>query len=555
MFVKRGDGREVTKTPAAVGKTRSGPDARLKHRSLVTALTISILALSVLLLFAMGVAGCGGGGEAQQSIMVFGTAYAANESLDPNMDQFGFTTDENVYERLVEYDALAGKMVPQLAESWDMSPDGLTWTFHLRKGVKFQDGTAFDSAAVTFSWDLGLKGSQGYKFAAVDSINAPDASTFVVKLKYGYPILYTVSSAPFIVSPTAVNKLGAQAYQPGGNAGTGPYMLKAVNTTVESTMVRNPTYWGGWTGDRAKAPDVAIVRSITEAAVRVQNLEQGVIQLMYPTPDSDVKRIEGTGKYKVYVVNAADQIAALLNCQLAPTDDVNFRKALYYAMPFQEIVDLACSGYAIPQSGFIAPPQYGYDKQTQQMGLNKQDMAKAKEYLAKSKYPNGGVTVDCVTDNAYAQGMKAMELYKTALAELNITLNVQPLDIGVIFQDAMSDKPTHNIVAISEPGLVEGVGTLEMCLGAESAYNFDEWTDPQIDKIISDGYAAMSIDKDKAVDMLIQADQIVMDQMPLILICNTKSLPGASINLKGFQGFTDYTFMNPHFYNYWMEKQ
>jgi peptide/nickel transport system substrate-binding protein len=299
---------------------------------------------------------------------------------------------------------------------------------------------------------------------------------------------------------------------------------------------------------------VAIIRSITEAAVRVQNLEQNVIQLMYPTPDSDIERLEGTGKYKVYVTNASDQIAALLNCALAPTDDVNFRKALYYAMPFQEICDLACSGYAIPQSGFIAPPQYGYDRQTEEMGLNTQDMAKAREYLAKSSYPDGGVSVKCVTDNAYAQGMKAMELYKTALAELNITLDVQPLDIGVIFQDAMSDNPTNNIVAISEPGLVEGVGTLEMCLGSESAYNFDEWTDARIDKIISDAYAAMSLDRDKAVDLLIEADKIVMEEMPLILICNTKSLPGASANLKGFQGFTDYTFMNPHFYEYWMEE-
>jgi peptide/nickel transport system substrate-binding protein len=288
--------------------------------------------------------------------------------------------------------------------------------------------------------------------------------------------------------------------------------------------------------------------------VRVQNLEQGVVQLIYPTPDSDAKRIEETGKFKVYVTNAADQIAALLNCKLAPTDDVNFRKALYYAMPFQQIVDLACSGYGIPQSGFIAPPHYGYDKQTEQMGLNKQDMTKAKEYLAKSKYPNGGVTVKCVTDNAYAQGMKAMELYKTALAELNITLDVQPLDIGVIFQDAMSDNPSNNIVAISEPGIAEGVGTLEMCLQSQSAYNFDEWSSPEMDKIISDAYAALSLDRDKAVDLLIQADKIVMDQMPLILICNTKSLPGATVSLKGFSGFTDFTFMNPHFYEYWMEQ-
>ncbi len=514
---------------------------------------LGALAVSLLLALSLGVVACGGDDEAEQSVMIVGSAYAVSESLNPNMDQFSFSTDDNVYEKLVEYNAQTGEMIPTLAESWDMSPDGLTWTFHLREGVKFQDGSKFDSEAVKLSWDLGLQGSQGYKYAAVESAEATDPMTFVVKLKVGYPILYTISATPFIVSPTAVNKLGDQAYQPGNGAGTGPYMLKAVNTTVEATLVRNPDYWGGWEGDRAKAPEVAILRSITEPAVRVQNLEQGVIQLMYPTPDSDIERLESTGKFKVYVTNASDQIAAIFNCALAPTDDVNFRKALYYAMPFQEICDLACSGYAIPQSGWIAPPQYGYERQTQEMGLNTQDMAKAKEYLAKSNYPDG-TTVKCVTDNAYTQGMKAMELYKTALAELNITLDVQPLDIGVIFQDAMSDSPTNNVVAINEPGLVEGVGTLEMCLGAESAYNFCEWTSPRIDEIIAEAYAAMSIDPDKTVDLLLEADRIVMEEMPLVLICNTASLPGATVKLKGFQGFTDYTFMNPHFYEYWMEE-
>jgi peptide/nickel transport system substrate-binding protein len=513
-----------------------------------------VLALAVLLGLSLGIIACGGDSESDQSIMVFGTAYAAAESGNPNMDQFGFTTDENVYEKLVTYNALTGEYIPTLAETWDISEDGLIWTFHLRKGVKFQDGTTFDSAAAKFSFDLALEGGLAYHLVMVDSVETPDASTLVVKLKYGYPLLYSLSWTPFIVSPAAVNKLGDQAYQPGGNAGSGPYMLKAVNTTVESTLVRFPDYWGGWEGIHANNPDVAIIRSITEAAVRVQNLEQGVVQLIYPTPDTDIKRLEGTGNFKVWVTPAADQIVSHLNCNLEPTNDLNFRMALYYAMPFQDICDLACSGYATPQSGFIAPPQYGYDKQTTEMGLNKQNMDKAREYLAKTKYPNGGVTVSCVTDNAYAQGMKAMELYKTALAELNITLDVQPLDIGVIFQDAMSDSPTKNMVTISEPGLADGVGTLEMDLQSESVYNFNEWSDPAVDTIISDAYSVMAKDRDKAVDLIIQADKILMEQMPMILICNTKSLPGGSVKLKGFEGFTDGTFMNAHFYDYWFEK-
>ena len=558
MFVSRKGGHDIVGKDgilATLGKSRSGPASGAKRRYFVGALGAVVVLVAVLLLFAVGVVGCGGGGgSSTESIMTFATAFAANESMDPNKDQYGFTTDENVYERLVSYNALTNKYNPQLATSWDISSDGLTWTFHLRNGVKFQDGTAFDSAAVKFSYDLAAKGGVAYHLVMVDSIATPDASTVVFKLKYGYPLLYSLCWTPFIVSPTAVNKLGDNAYQPGGNAGTGPYMLKTVNTTVETTMTRNPNYWGGWSGDHAKCPQIAIIRSITEPATRVQNLEQGVVQLIDPTPETDVDRVNSTGKFKVVVTPTANQLAAHLNCQLAPTDDQNFRLALYYAMPYEDICKLGVGGYATAMSGFIASPFPGYDKQVSAMGTNKQDMAKAKEYLAKSKYPNGGVTVSCSTDNASPEGMRAMELYKTALAELNVTLDVQPLDIGVIFQDAMSDKPTKNMVVIGEPGLADGVGTLEMDLQSGSAYNLSKWKNDDIDKLIADAYAIMTNDPGKATDMLIQADKIAMEQMPIILVCNNDDLPAVSTKIKGFAGFTDPDFMIPHFYEYSMEQ-
>jgi len=522
-----------------------------KHTAIL--FTCVVLIVAVALVFALALPGCGGE-NGKQSVKVFGTAFQVCMTTNPNMEQFALIMITQTYEHLVWYDVKSDSFLPMLAESWERSDDGLVWTFHLRKGVKFQDGSTFDANAVKVSYEAALKGPQAYHLASIDTVETPDPYTVVFKQKYPYPILYTLAITPYIVSPTAVEKLGDDAFLPGNKAGTGPYMLKALNTTVEATFERFPDYWGGWTGDRAKAADIWIARSIPEAAPRVQNLEQGVIQLMHPVPQTDVERLKSTGKVEVMVQEGSQCVVSHFNTKLEPTDDVNFRKALYYAMPFEDYVNIAYNGYAIPASGFIGPDMHGYDRELAEIGQHKQDMEKAREYLAKSKHPNGGVTVTCVVDNAAAQAIKCMELWKTALSELNITLDVQPLDIGVIFQEAMA-KPTHNVYSIQKPGLVAGVGTLEMDLHSKSTFNFTGYTDPKIDQLVEEGYAALCLDqKDKAVDILLEADRILMDVMPEVQLAYQMSLSAYTKDLKGYKGMTDTSYMIPWFYDYWFEK-
>lgn len=516
-------------------------------------IVLLVLLVTVALVAALVLPGCGGGGE-KKSVKVFGTAFQVCMTTNPNQEQFALIMLTQVYECLVWYDVKSDSFLPMLAESWERSDDGLIWTFHLRKGVKFHDGTTFDSSAVKLSYEAALKGPQAYHLASVESLETPDPYTVVFKQKYPYPLLYTLAITPRIVSPTAVQKLGDDAFLPGNKAGTGPYMLKALSTTVEATFERFPDYWGKWEGDRAKAADIWIARSIPEAAPRVQNLEQGVIQLMHPVPQTDVERLKSTGEAEVMVQEGSQCVVSHFNTKLEPTDDVNFRKALYYAMPFEDYVKIAYNGYAIPASGFIGPDMHGHDRQVAEIGEHKQDLDKAREYLSKSKFPNGGVTVTCVVDNAAAQAIKCMELWKTALTQLNITLDVQPLDIGVIFQEAMGN-PTHNVYSIQKPGLVAGVGTLEMDLHSKSTFNFTYYTDPKIDKLVEDGYAALCLDqKDKAVDILLEADRILMDVMPEVQLAYQMSLSAYTPDLKGYKGMVDTSYMIPWFYDYWFEK-
>jgi len=511
------------------------------------------VAVVMAVLLAVWLPGCGDDGdEGKQGVLVFGTGMSAGEGLNPNMIQFSFATANAVYEKLVTYDNAKAEYVPTLATSWDVSEDGLTWTFHLREGVKFQDGSDLNADCFKYSYDVMLNGPQAYKFTAVESMEVVDPMTVRFQLSYSYPLIYAISHAPFVVSTTAVDKLGDQAYEPGNRAGTGPYMVKAVNTTVETTLERNPTYWGGWEGDHANAPDILVIRMIQEAAPRVQNLTQNVVQLMHPVPETDVKTLQGNDKVQVHIQDTATCSVMHFNVNMEPTDDVNFRQALYYAVPFQDIVDIAHSGFAIPCSGFIGPNHYGYDKQLAEIGMHAQDLDKAREYLAKTKYPDGDVTINCIVDNAQAAGTRSMELYKTALAELGITLEVQPLDINVIFEEGMSG-PKHNIICISKPGLADGVGTLEMDLQSQSLYNFTGWTDPRIDEIVAEAFGVMTKEPDKAVDLLLEADHILMDNMPEVQLAYAQSLSAASVDIN-YTGMIDQQFMLPDYYNLWFKK-
>ena len=546
MYRKRGRCAVKETAPGASNRSGSTRGVPRGHRRTLMLVTLTV---AVSLLFAMALVGCGGSSSGP-SVVVFGTAFQVAESLNPNADQFTFTSDNAIYEHLVDFNAATNAYAPSLAEKWETSGDGLTWTFHMRQGVKFQDGSVCDANAFKQSYDLAVKGPQGYKLAFVDSVTIPDASTVVLKLKTPYAVLDIIAATPFVVSPTAIQKYGDQAYQPGNGAGTGPYMLKAVSTTVECTLQKNLNYWGGWKGTHANAPDVYIIRSIPEAATRVQNLKQGVVQIMSPVPLADAKGFETSTDLDLLVQDGPSTNTIHFNTKLAPTDDLNFRLALFYACPFEDIVQLAYSGYAKVGSGFLGPNMYGYDKQVAQMGQYKQDMAKAKEYLAKSKYPNGGVTISALTDNASPECMKIMELYTSALAQLNITLQTQPIDVGVMFEEAMvPDKRVHNIYTTGKPGLVLGVGTLEMDFGSSSAYNFTSMTDPKIDQLIADAYASATSNKDKMVADVIEADKWVRENVPEIAPAYGEALHASIKNvIKGFM-MTDTSFMVPNFYD------
>ncbi len=161
----------------------------------------------------------------------------------------------SAYQGLLQYAPSSTTIAPLLATKWDVSPDGLTYTFTLRDGVKFADGTPFDSAAAKASFQrrTDMAGGPAYMLADVKDMQTPDPHTFVVTLtKPVAPFLDYLASpyGPLMTSPTAVAQHAsgndhASAWLASHTAGTGPYELTEAVPASHYTMAANKNYWGG----------------------------------------------------------------------------------------------------------------------------------------------------------------------------------------------------------------------------------------------------------------------------------------------------------------------
>lgn len=227
-------------------------DTRMPIRRIVLAIA-SLLALSLVL------SACGGGKATKTTGggSTLRTAFSEDPSpLDPDTyyEAEGLAVTTSVYQRLVRYAPDSNKLIGDLATQWAVSKDGLTYTFTLKGGVKFSDGTAFDAAAAKASLErrIALKAGPSYMLAGVKTIQAPSPTKLVVHLKTPQAEFLSLMASPYgplMTSPTAVKQHtvkgdNAHKWLSTHSAGTGPYVLSQVTPSVRYVLATNP-YWAG----------------------------------------------------------------------------------------------------------------------------------------------------------------------------------------------------------------------------------------------------------------------------------------------------------------------
>ncbi|CAN5473588.1 ABC transporter substrate-binding protein [soil metagenome] len=290
---------------------------------------------------------------------------------------------DNITEGLTRFKLGSGEIEPGLAESWTPSEDGLTFTFTLRQGVTFHDGTPFNADAVLFNVNRQIDPTAvGYSdqfiYAGIvfqDVASVAKTGEYEVAFTLNRPItpLLPGNLAVFaggIVSPTAAQDFADDYSQ--NAAGTGPFKLDAFTPDVELSLVANDDYWGG-----RPALDRVVFRTISEDAVRLSELKAGSIDVANQIDLKDVESVEGEDGLGVISGSFFNVQYVAFNQTIAPFDNPDVRKAFEFAINKQNIADVVFYGNYTLGAGPIAPGLLGYDETLTSTYTYDPDQAKA----------------------------------------------------------------------------------------------------------------------------------------------------------------------------------
>ena len=336
------------------------------------------------------------GKQRNENVLVMGRG-GDSVGLDPALEDDGesFKVCDNLYDTLVQYKQESTDLEPGLAETWETSPDGLTWTFHLRKGVKFHDGTDCNADAVVFSlrrqYDETLPAHRVegvFKYwksmsmsDIVRDVRAPDPLTVVIELKQpNAPFLSNLAmNFCAIVSPAAVQKHGKDYFK--NPCGSGPFRFREWIKDDRIVLERNPDYWAG-----APKLDRLVFRCIPDNAVRLLELKKGTIDGTDNLIPDFLSEIQQDPNLRFTSQPGMNVGYLALNMDRPPFDNLKVRQAVNHALHKKALVDNLFQGLATPAKNPIPPTMWGYDDDIQPYAY---DPAKARDLLAEAGFPNG----------------------------------------------------------------------------------------------------------------------------------------------------------------------
>ena len=317
------------------------------------------------------------------------------------------------------------KLQPQLAESYDATEDAKEFTFHLRKGVTFHDGTPFNAAAVKFSFDRAGNPENHLKrqslYVMIDHTDVVDDYTVKMVLKYPFGAFVNDVAHPgaLIVSPKSVQDFGKEVTR--HPSGTGPYEF--VSWTADTLkMKKNEHYW------KPGLPkiDTITYRGVPENGARIAMLQAGEAQFIYPVPPEMIKSLENSSTITVFNEPSILVRYVALNNLRKPFNDPKVRLALNYAIDKQAFAKVVFSGYSDPMDSPMPQLLGFYQKQ----GSYPYDPAKAKALLAEAGYPNGFEST--ITGAVATLAQRGMQFVQQQLAVVGVKLTIEPLEAGVL---------------------------------------------------------------------------------------------------------------------------
>lgn len=487
------------------------------------------------------------GGPSPGSTFVF-ARQEETETLDPQKTTAisSAEVDYTLYDTLTSLD-FDNTVKPGLAEKWEVSPDGKTYTFTLRAGVRFQSGKPLTSADVKFTLDRWrtVRGSPtAFNIASVESVDAPTPRTVVLHLKEPLSILLInlANYSSSIINQDFVTRAGDDYGSGAGKVdGTGPFIVKEWVRNDRLVVVKNPAYtWGPPIyKNRGPAHLASVVfRTIVEDAPRVAAVQVGEAQFTPSVPSPQVARLEKDDRIKV--IRYSDLNTVFLGFKLGhrPLDDVKVRQAINYGVNRPELIAGVYYGLAEEALGPLAPGTPGWWKGVTQAGY-RYNPSKAKRMLDEDGWtpPRAGVSRQKNGQPLsllflYSPGPENESLVNLVQAELaGIGVNVRPQRLEWTAFLAALRAGQHDMFLINVRYVTaDGVMYFYFHSKQRPAPNRFDWADSETDRLLELSRASTKEDERMAAYQKLQ--EIVVENAIWVPLVHQKRVVIASPRLE-----------------------
>ncbi|MBE6929593.1 MAG: ABC transporter substrate-binding protein [Ruminococcaceae bacterium] len=438
---------------------------------------------------------------------------------------------DNIYEGLMYVDA-NGEIQPNIAESWEISPDGMTYTFKLRNDVKFHNGDTLTAEDVKYSFDECAKAGYSVEItdAFVETI-AQDDTTFVLKIATpNAPMLRNLAVARglYIMNKKVAEELGDKFPVAPVGAGTGPYKFESWESGQNVVIVANEDYRNG-------APAIKKVtwKFIKEASTGAISLETGDIDIYADISMVDVPNLQNNDKIQVSLIQGDYVYYLCMNQKKEIFQDVRVRQAFAYAMNLDELIMAVTNGIGGTKTGSLTTPAcFGY----KEYAPVEQDIEKAKQLLAEAGYPDG-ITVEVAVCAGTRE--KIGETLQGMLKKAGIEVVFKSMEMSALAEYATGDQ--HDFLPQVAKGYIPDADSeLTDKVVSDSWGNFSRMNVERVDELMA--LARQESDSAKRIEMYHEVQDIVHDEAHIIPLYYVNSVSAANANLKGFVTRSDLSY-------------
>jgi peptide/nickel transport system substrate-binding protein len=499
--------------------------------------------------------------EEQAALRVLRVAATANVTTwDPIRS---FSTEAmymaNIYEQLLRINppGAAEPFTPLLAESWEVSDDGLVWTFNLRPNVTFHDGEPLTAAAVKMSLEAAAaRGGASFIWFPLDEVEVVDDLTVRIHLNYAASVDLIASSlyGAWIVSPRALAAAedDPDYFEAGIAAGTGPYMLESYSPDQEVLLTRFDDYWGGWQDHQA---DKVLILIVPEAVQQQQMLEGNQVDLALSLPRENYASLGNQPGYELVVESSYFNYVGFFNTLRPPLDDPLVRQALSYAIPYEDIIAVGTLGYATQSRGPVPAGVWPYSENVMQYTY---DPDRARDLLEEAGYPDGGFSLRLTYAAENQTHERYAPLLKDAFEDLGVSVTIEPILFNQQWEEAKSDpENAQDIFLLLYWPTYSDAGTdnlWSMFYGNQAPFfNLSYWTNDQFDEMIDEAAVLTVTDPPQAQQLYEDAMNLLVEEAPGFFLFDTQAVYVIPDHVQGFEYNLHYPFAT-FFYDIYTER-